>query len=519
MRYHSPTVRGGLITLLTILTIVVAAFAAGDSDGDGILDPDDNCPSVGNPNQEDGDGDDVGDACDNCPYTANADQADSDGDGLGDACDNCAGVSNPSQSDGDGDGVGDVCDNCAVTPNPSQADTDEDALGDACDNCPGVSNPSQSDGDGDGVGDLCDNCPGTVNPDQADSDGDGTGDACDEDPGPVVRQLTVTKNGTGTGTVTSVPAGIDCGGTCGAPFDDGVDVTLTAVPAAGSVFVGWSGDAAGANGTVQVTMDADKACTATFDLEPAPPAGEWSGSSGCGLNRVPIPHAGPDQTVCVGEHVQLDGSASSDPDEGVPVGGLSAPVSPMYQHQRREDLSFEWSFATLYVAQGQPVYALPKGSRAAETATGFDTEFGSFVPDVPGVYQLDLSVTDDFGATASDRVTIVAVVCPDLVPSPPSVGANDFSYRGVRACPSPFFDDVTFELIGEGMVDLFSVAIFDLAGRLVWKETREGVAGVAWFGVDSDGIPVPGGLYLYQVVVVNGAESHREVGTIVRARR
>ena len=43
-----------------------------DSDGDGILDEDDNCPLVPNPHQEDGDADGVGDACDACPSVAGA---------------------------------------------------------------------------------------------------------------------------------------------------------------------------------------------------------------------------------------------------------------------------------------------------------------------------------------------------------------------------------------------------------------------------------------------------------------
>ena len=57
-----------------------------DSDGDGRLDGQDNCPTVSNPSQADSDGDGVGDACDNCVYVANSDQADQDGDGIGDAC-------------------------------------------------------------------------------------------------------------------------------------------------------------------------------------------------------------------------------------------------------------------------------------------------------------------------------------------------------------------------------------------------------------------------------------------------
>lgn len=62
----------------------------GDRDGDGILDPVDNCPDAANPMQYDEDGDGLGDVCDNCPATANATQADTTEatpDGVGDACD------------------------------------------------------------------------------------------------------------------------------------------------------------------------------------------------------------------------------------------------------------------------------------------------------------------------------------------------------------------------------------------------------------------------------------------------
>jgi len=40
-----------------------------DKDGDGVLNTQDNCPAVNNPQQEDEDGDNVGDACDACPHT------------------------------------------------------------------------------------------------------------------------------------------------------------------------------------------------------------------------------------------------------------------------------------------------------------------------------------------------------------------------------------------------------------------------------------------------------------------
>ena len=80
--------------------------------------------------------------------------------------------------------------------------------------------------------------------------------------------LTVTKSGTGTGTVSSVPAGINCGPTCMASFPATPPVQLTATPAAGSIFTGWGGDcaSAGTNSTAQVTVNANKTCDAKFDL-------------------------------------------------------------------------------------------------------------------------------------------------------------------------------------------------------------------------------------------------------------
>ena len=58
-----------------------------DTDGDGVIDACDNCPSVSNPDQANSDPDSHGDACDNCPDLSNEDQADSDGDGRGNGCD------------------------------------------------------------------------------------------------------------------------------------------------------------------------------------------------------------------------------------------------------------------------------------------------------------------------------------------------------------------------------------------------------------------------------------------------
>jgi hypothetical protein len=87
-----------------------------DSDGDGVMDGDDNCPGTANPNQEDFDGDGLGDVCD----------PDDDNDGVNDGDDNCPYTANPGQEDFDGDGFGDVCD----------PDDDNDEVADVDDACP-----------------------------------------------------------------------------------------------------------------------------------------------------------------------------------------------------------------------------------------------------------------------------------------------------------------------------------------------------------------------------------------------
>src|SRR5207249_7910912 len=79
--------------------------------------------------------------------------------------------------------------------------------------------------------------------------------------------LSVTRAGTGSGTVTSSPAKIDCGATCSASFPSGTVVSLAAAPASGSTFAGWSGVCSG-TASCSVTMDAAKNVTATFDTVP-----------------------------------------------------------------------------------------------------------------------------------------------------------------------------------------------------------------------------------------------------------
>src|SRR5437870_4029868 len=77
--------------------------------------------------------------------------------------------------------------------------------------------------------------------------------------------LTVIKAGTGSGTVTSTPAGINCGTSCSASYPSGTIVTLTATPSTGSTFAGWSGSCTTTSTTCTVTMSGARSVTATFN--------------------------------------------------------------------------------------------------------------------------------------------------------------------------------------------------------------------------------------------------------------
>lgn len=157
-----------------------------DTDGDGVIDENDNCPNAANPDQADTDGDKIGNACD----------SDDDNDGLSDVDEGKIGT-NPVDPDTDDDGILDGRDNCPLIANPDQVDKDHDGKGDACDTTDGSAPPPPADSDRDGVPDSRDNCRTVANASQTDTDGDGIGDACDsDDDNDGVSDVDEAKNGT-----------------------------------------------------------------------------------------------------------------------------------------------------------------------------------------------------------------------------------------------------------------------------------------------------------------------------------
>ncbi|HYN36629.1 MAG TPA: proprotein convertase P-domain-containing protein, partial [Actinomycetota bacterium] len=117
----------------------------------------------------------------------------------------------------------------------------------------------------------------------------------------IPRNLTVSKNGTGSGSISSAPTGIDCGSDCQETLDHGTQITLTAGTSAGSSFAGWTGAGCSGTGQCVVTMDAAKSVTAIFD-DATPPS-------------VPAMTALPD--FHLNKQIPLSWSASTDSESGV----------------------------------------------------------------------------------------------------------------------------------------------------------------------------------------------------------
>lgn len=116
----------------------------------------------------DSDGDGINDNIDNCPSSANDDQADFDSDGEGDVCD----------SDDDNDGTNDEDDAFPIDDTES-LDTDGDGIG----------NNEDEDDDGDGFLDASDPQPIIANVFAIDSDGDGVADSIDDYPTDATKQF------------------------------------------------------------------------------------------------------------------------------------------------------------------------------------------------------------------------------------------------------------------------------------------------------------------------------------------
>ena len=177
---------------------------------------------------------------------------------------------------------------------------------------------------------------------------------------PGQMMLTVSKGGTGDGTVGSSPGGIRCGSDCTELYVSGRLVTLTATPAAGSRFAGWTGACSGIASRCTVTMSQARSAAAMFRLMPL------------------LAYTGPDAAI-TGGTVGL--AATLETPGGVPIAGKSV---------------------TFRIGSGPLMSATTDGTGTASISTT--------APSLHGDYQLRVAFAGDADYAASTSLSATLLV-------------------------------------------------------------------------------------------------------------
>lgn len=241
------------------------------------------------------------------------------------------------------------------------------------------------------------------------------------------KVLTVSRTGSGSGAVTSAPAGIDCGADCSHAFESGSVVDLSAAAAAGSTFAGWSGGGCSGTGVCTVTMDAATSVEATFTADD--PSG--TGGSGDGGGATTTGGGG----TSTGTSTDGGGTATA-ADTTPPVFG-SATISPR-KVRKRATATFSLSeaarvtFVFERVVPGRrvrsqcvkrtranarkrpcrrfvPVARLTAAALAGANKKVFGTRIGRRTL-TPGAYRLTLRATDAAGNRSQPKRLTFAVI-------------------------------------------------------------------------------------------------------------
>src|SRR5687767_6119896 len=206
--------------------------------------------------------------------------------------------------------------------------------------------------------------------------------------------LQVRRSGTGTGTVTSSPSGINCGSTCSRSFSTGTNVTLTAAPASGSVFGGWSGGGCSGTGPCTVQLNGGTTVTATFNQAtappppppPPPPTGTFTLTvnrvqSGTGTGSVTSSPAGINcGTTCsasfpAGTVIQLFASTSTGRFAGWAGGPCSGSTNPSCSFTLNANTSMTATYESKPLTFLEST--LPDGNVGADYAVSINTTGGS----------------------------------------------------------------------------------------------------------------------------------------------
>ena len=137
-----------------------------------------------------------------------------------------------------------------------------------------------------------------------------------------------------------------------------------------------------------------------------------------------------------------------------------------------------------------------------------------------GTTTYDVTATDTMGTfmSAAIDLDLVAGATITVTYTDPSdsadtdtatatITASALEITDFVAGPNPFDDEVAFFYEGTGVAKTFTVTIYDLAGHVVWTETKANVTEVVWDGTNDGGADLANGAYIYVLTATDGTET------------
>jgi hypothetical protein len=217
--------------------------------------------------------------------------------------------------------------------------------------------------------------------------------------------LTVRTTGAGPGSVTSSPAGIDCGAACTMQLPRGTPVMLSATPAAGASLDGWTGPCSDASPTCAFTLDADTDVTAGFSLVMHTVSVTVVGN---GMARVTSSPAGIDcPTIC-----------SMMVPEGAAVSLTAIALDTTSQFLGWSDRSCAGTSTCAITASADTTLSVAFGQNLSLVVTRTGTGSGTVTSDLPGI---------DCGTDCSETYAANSTV---TLTASPSVGSSFSGWSG-----------------------------------------------------------------------------------------
>ena len=280
-------------------------------------------------------------------------------------------------------------------------------------------------------------------------------------------------------------------------YDYGTVVGLTATPAAGYQFDGWSGDVSGATASVNVTMDADKTVTATFSLiEYTLTIVETNGT--INVNPTPSNVINNSGTFADGTVVSL----TAVPDSGYQFDGWSGdatgttnPLSITMDADKTVTAIFSQIQRTLNVTiVGNGTVTLASGS--ATNGTYADGTVLSLVATPDAGYGFTGFTGDATGTTSPFSITMDADKNITATFSA-TASVNDINRLDFEMYPNPTKGNLTFGLQEE----VKTIELFNLQGQVVQKFRTKKI------NISS----VAKGIYLVKITTVDGKQAIKKV--------